>query len=120
MWAGSDDGLVVGLQLTHSGRYSCPNVKGRPEPRVAQRHPILDRRVGVDSDAAVLSDGELRRLIEASLPRHQWPRGIIVVRDLPRTDTGKLQRFRLRDQVLQDRVLQNHIPNHIQRGDNES
>src|SRR4051812_16113153 len=61
---GSDGGLVVGLQLTHSGRYSCPNVKGRPEPRVAHRHPILDPRVGVDSDTAVLSDDELRRLIE--------------------------------------------------------
>src|SRR6187397_2239583 len=44
---GSAEGLVVGLQLTHSGRYSCPNAKGRPEPRVAFRHPILDRRVGV-------------------------------------------------------------------------
>jgi 2,4-dienoyl-CoA reductase-like NADH-dependent reductase (Old Yellow Enzyme family) len=61
---GSADGLVAGLQLTHSGRYSCPNVKGRPEPRVAYRHPILDRRVGVDSDAAVLSDGEIRRLVD--------------------------------------------------------
>src|SRR4051812_13806693 len=61
---GSDDGLVIGLQLTHSGRYSCPNAKGRPEPRVAYRHPILDRRVGVDSDAAVLSDGDIRRLVD--------------------------------------------------------
>ena len=61
---GSADGLVIGLQLTHSGRYSQPNVKGRPEPRVAYRHPILDQRVGVDSDAAVLSDGEIRKLIE--------------------------------------------------------
>src|SRR5688572_24416385 len=62
---GSANGLVVGLQLTHSGRYSCPNVKGRPEPRVAFRHPILDPRVGIDSDAAVLSDDDLRRLIDA-------------------------------------------------------
>src|SRR5688572_32872302 len=61
---GSTDGLLVGLQLTHSGRYCCPNVKGRMEPRVAFRHPILDRRVGVTSDEAVLSDGEVRRLIE--------------------------------------------------------
>jgi NADPH2 dehydrogenase len=61
---GSSDGLVIGLQLTHSGRYSCPNVKGRPEPRVAHRHPILDRRVGIDSDAAVLSDADIRRLID--------------------------------------------------------
>jgi 2,4-dienoyl-CoA reductase-like NADH-dependent reductase (Old Yellow Enzyme family) len=55
---------VIGLQLTHSGRYSCPNVKGRPEPRVVFRHPILDKRVGVDSGAAVLTDGDLRRLVE--------------------------------------------------------
>ena len=61
---GSDDGLVVGLQLTHSGRYSCPNLKGRAEPRVAFRHPVLDRRVGIDSDAPVLSDDDIRRLIE--------------------------------------------------------
>ena len=61
---GSANGLVVGLQLTHSGRYSCPNVKGRPEPRVAFRHPILDRRVGVDSDATVLDDDDIRRLID--------------------------------------------------------
>jgi acyl-coenzyme A synthetase/AMP-(fatty) acid ligase len=58
----------------------------------------------------------VRGLIEASLPRHQWPRGIIVVDDLPRTDTGKLQRFRLRDLILQDRVLQNHV----RRGENDS
>jgi 2,4-dienoyl-CoA reductase-like NADH-dependent reductase (Old Yellow Enzyme family) len=61
---GSADGLVVGLQLTHSGRYSCPNVRGRMEPRVAYRHPILDKRVGVESDSAVLSDGDIRQLIE--------------------------------------------------------
>ena len=61
---GSSEGLVIGLQLTHSGRYSQPNVKGRPEPRILYRHPILDRRVGVDSDAAILTDGDIRKLIE--------------------------------------------------------
>ena len=53
----------------------------------------------------------VRGVIEASLPRHQWPRGIIVVPELPRTATGKLQRFRLRDHVLENPVLQ--------RGDHE-
>ena len=61
---GLAEGFVVGLQLTHSGRYCCPNVKGRMEPRVVYRHPILDKRVGVDSDAAVMTDGDIRRLIE--------------------------------------------------------
>jgi 2,4-dienoyl-CoA reductase-like NADH-dependent reductase (Old Yellow Enzyme family) len=61
---GSDDGLVIGLQLTHSGRYSVPNVKGRPEPRTAMRHPILDRRQNIATDERMFTDDEVRRLIE--------------------------------------------------------
>lgn len=51
---------VVGLQLTHSGRWARPD--GSPHPRVAYRHPLLDERVGVDA-AAVLTDGELDDLV---------------------------------------------------------
>src|SRR5260370_1223161 len=39
--AGSDKDLLVGLQLTHSGRYSKPNSHTRAEPRTLYRHPIL-------------------------------------------------------------------------------
>lgn len=60
---GSVDDLVVGFQLTHSGRFCRPYDKDRWEPRVAYRHPILDRRVQVASDDQVLSDGEVRVLI---------------------------------------------------------
>src|SRR5690606_22952930 len=38
---GSDDDLFVGLQLTHSGRFSRPNSK-KLEPRIAYHHPLLD------------------------------------------------------------------------------
>src|SRR5437867_2394397 len=31
---GSDAGLIIGLRLTHSGRYSQPNSQDRPEPRI--------------------------------------------------------------------------------------
>ena len=48
--------VVVGLQLTHSGRFARPN--GQPAPRTAYRHPVLDDVVGAD-DGTVLSDGEL-------------------------------------------------------------
>jgi NADPH2 dehydrogenase len=61
---GSADDLVIGFQLTHSGRFCKPNDKSRLEPRVAYRHPILDRKFGVTSDAQVWTDGELERLIE--------------------------------------------------------
>src|SRR6202162_5871517 len=32
--AGSDHGLLIGLQLTHSGRYSRPGADTRPAPRI--------------------------------------------------------------------------------------
>ncbi|MGA2430512.1 MAG: hypothetical protein ABSH13_18585 [Candidatus Acidiferrum sp.] len=47
---GSDDAPLVGLQLTHSGRYCRPNVHNRPEPKILYHHPILDRRVGLTAD----------------------------------------------------------------------
>ncbi|MCC9603694.1 NADH:flavin oxidoreductase [Stieleria sp. JC731] len=61
---GSTDGLVVGLQLTHSGRYARPNVKSEPEPRAAQRNPVLDPRVNIDSDEGLITDDELKSLID--------------------------------------------------------
>lgn len=61
---GRVDDLLVGLQLTHSGRFARPNDKKQLEPRVAYRHQVLDAKFGVDSDAAVLSDDELDRLVD--------------------------------------------------------
>jgi 2,4-dienoyl-CoA reductase-like NADH-dependent reductase (Old Yellow Enzyme family) len=61
---GTTDDLLVGLQLTHSGRFARPNEKSRPEPRVAYRHPLLDEKVGVRDDGPVLSDDDLARLTD--------------------------------------------------------
>jgi 2,4-dienoyl-CoA reductase-like NADH-dependent reductase (Old Yellow Enzyme family) len=60
---GDDHGLVIGLQLTHSGRFCRPNDKRRMEPMILYRHPILDRKFGVAADHALMTDGEIRRLI---------------------------------------------------------
>ena len=60
----ASDDLVVGLQLTHSGRFARPNEKARPEPRTAQRNPGLDHRFGIDDDQSVLSDDELATLVD--------------------------------------------------------
>ena len=61
---GSGDGLLIGLQLTHSGRYSRPNAGNRGEPRILYRHPILDGRLNLASDYPVLTDGEVQTIIE--------------------------------------------------------
>jgi NADPH2 dehydrogenase len=59
---GSTSGLVVGLQLTHSGRFANPNAHGKAEPLVAYRHPVLDRRFA--GGVRLLSDADLDRLVE--------------------------------------------------------
>ncbi len=60
---GEDRDLLVGLQLTHSGRFARPNDKTRLEPRIAYRHPLLDARFGITDDRAVLTDTEVDDLI---------------------------------------------------------
>ena len=61
---GSADGVLIGLQLTHSGRYCRPNHHNKPEPRILYHHPILDRRLGLAPDFPLLSDGEIETIIE--------------------------------------------------------
>lgn len=61
---GKADDLVIGFQLTHSGRFCKPTDKKRMEPRVAFRHPILDRKFNVTSDAQVFTDAEIEELIQ--------------------------------------------------------
>ena len=59
---GTVDDLLIGFQLTHSGRFCRPHGKVM-EPRVAFRHPILDRKFNVTSDDQVLTDDEIEELI---------------------------------------------------------
>lgn len=62
----STDDLVVGLQLTHSGRFCKPNDHKRWEPRIAYHHPLLDAKFGIasDDDSVVMTDDDLERLID--------------------------------------------------------
>ena len=62
--AGSVTDLLVGLQLTHSGRYSRPNAHNRPEPKILYHHPILDHRLGIPSGYPLLTDQEVTDIIE--------------------------------------------------------
>jgi 2,4-dienoyl-CoA reductase-like NADH-dependent reductase (Old Yellow Enzyme family) len=61
---GDTSDLLVGLQLTHSGRFARPNDKRKIEPRIAYAHPVLDKRFSVDTEAALLSDDDIKQLIE--------------------------------------------------------
>jgi NADPH2 dehydrogenase len=60
---GKTDDLLVGVQLTHSGRVSHPHDMGRSEPRILYHHPILDARYDAAGDAALMTDDEIDRLV---------------------------------------------------------
>ncbi len=60
---GNADDLYIGLQLTHSGRYSHPYDDMKLASVTAYSHPLLDKKFG-SSPANVVSDDELKRIIE--------------------------------------------------------
>lgn len=55
---GTDDGLIVGLQLTHSGRYSYRR------PLIACHCPMLDPRSSITESYPILDDDYLHRLAD--------------------------------------------------------
>ncbi|MBT8485833.1 MAG: NADH:flavin oxidoreductase, partial [Phycisphaerae bacterium] len=55
---GVADDLVIGLQLTHSGRFARPDDHG-PRPMIAHGHPLLARKFGLAPDHPLLTDDEL-------------------------------------------------------------
>lgn len=63
---GSLDGLLVGLQLTHSGRFCKPDDHHHMVPRIAYHHPLLDEKFRIDPNnkEIVLKDAELDQLVE--------------------------------------------------------
>jgi NADPH2 dehydrogenase len=62
---GRDDDLLVGLQLTHSGRYSVPR------PILAQHDPLLDGRTVVDRATGAVADPDYPLISDAALDRLQ-------------------------------------------------
>lgn len=61
---GRTEDLLVGLQLTHSGRFARPNDKKRLEPLTLYRHPFLERKYPSPTPPPILTDDEIRRLID--------------------------------------------------------
>ena len=106
--ARSDDMIVSGgyniagpeveeALLRHPDVADC-GVVGAPDPERGMRvtaYVIL--REGVDGDAAKAQ--ELQTFARAAIAPYKYPRTVVFVPSLPRTATGKLQRFRLRDQA---------------------
>lgn len=61
---GNADDLLVGFQLTHSGRFCKPNDKKKMEPRILYPHPVLNRKFGLPDDYPLMTDDYIDRLID--------------------------------------------------------
>ncbi|WP_420634276.1 benzoate-CoA ligase family protein [Candidatus Palauibacter sp.] len=66
----------------------------KPEAHVVLSEPLTET-VGAEPAADALA-AELVRHCQEALPRYMYPRWIRFVAELPKTATGKIQRFRLR------------------------
>jgi 2-aminobenzoate-CoA ligase len=94
---------IAGLEveatlLTHRAVADC-GVIGAPD---AQRGEIVKAfvvlKTGHDADAAMAH--ELQEFVKRAIAPYKYPRAIEFATSLPRTATGKLQRFRLRQHEL--------------------
>ncbi|TWT30615.1 NADH:flavin oxidoreductase [Blastopirellula retiformator] len=64
---GSTDDLIIGLQLTHSGRFCRPSPDNQLRPRIAYHHPLLDPKFHIEpgDDSVVWTDDEIEGLIDS-------------------------------------------------------
>ncbi len=58
------DDLVIGLQLTHSGRFCKPNSTTKFESQTLYEHPFLDKKFHINPTEQILSDEDIDKIIE--------------------------------------------------------
>ncbi|RFS14387.1 NADH:flavin oxidoreductase [Emticicia sp. C21] len=61
---GNTDDLVVGLQLTHSGRFCKPNSHTKFESKILYNHPILDKKYHLAENYPLMTDEDIDGLVE--------------------------------------------------------
>ena len=59
---------------------------------------IKSKAFVVLKEGASADEGELQRFVKDRLAPYKYPRSIVFIAELPKTATGKIQRFRLREQ----------------------
>jgi 2,4-dienoyl-CoA reductase-like NADH-dependent reductase (Old Yellow Enzyme family) len=71
------DDLLVGLQLTHSGRFCKPKNKQKFEPRILYHHPSIEAIYHTPPDWPVMTDAEIEELIAdyVAAARRAWAIG---------------------------------------------
>ena len=88
---------VEAALLSHAAVSECGVVATPDEARgsIVQAHVVLTE--GVTGDAALVE--ELQNHVKATIAPYKYPREIKFIPSLPKTATGKIQRFALREQA---------------------
>jgi benzoate-CoA ligase len=101
----SDDMLKVGGQwvspidvenalLAHPAVHECAVIGREDADRLTKPMAFVVLREGIDATAELAA--ALQRFVRDTLPEYKRPRWVEFLPELPRTPTGKLQRFKLR------------------------
>ena len=86
---------VEAALLSHPAVVECA-VIGAPDDNrgeIVEAHVVLAE--GAQADAAMVK--ALQDHVKASIAPYQYPRSVVFTQVLPKTETGKIQRFRLKE-----------------------
>ena len=89
---------VEGALLAHPAVAECGVIGAPDEQRGELVKAFVVLKTGHIGDAAMAH--ELQEFVKRAIAPYKYPRAIEFAASLPRTETGKLQRFRLRQQEL--------------------
>jgi 2,4-dienoyl-CoA reductase-like NADH-dependent reductase (Old Yellow Enzyme family) len=60
---GSSSDLLIGLQLTDSGRFAVPDEDRLRKPKTLYKHSVLDNKFNIPKDHKVMTDAEIDELV---------------------------------------------------------
>ncbi len=86
---------VEAALMSHDSVFECAVIgKGDPDRgQIVQAHVVLNE--GADANDATVQ--QLQDHVKATIAPYKYPRSVVFVTELPKTKTGKIQRFILRE-----------------------
>jgi 2-aminobenzoate-CoA ligase len=85
---------VESALMSHPDVFECAVIGAPDEARghIVQAHVVLNDGVGPDDETVK----RLQDHVKATIAPYKYPRSIVFTEALPKTQTGKIQRFKLR------------------------